>query len=185
MHILPPVTADIRQTSGDGSHRIPRLYYSSNTQSSSNGDFRNTDEVWCRYGIGRVVTSVTAEGFDSSHHPNGQMHINQISAHASYARRAWFGPEQSVSRFVNTNLSKKGGQLSLPVSLKLTLSQKSPGFYVSTVQVFWKHSGKMRKLLVTSNFSFSHSVFYSYGEICAIFIKFKIVVCKLFLFGRV
>ena len=41
------------------------------------------------------------------------------------------------------------------------------------------------KLLVTSNFSFSHSVFYPFGELFAIFIKFKIVVCKLFQFGKV
>ena len=38
------------------------------------------------------------------------------------------------------------------------------------------------KLLVTSNFSFSHSVFYPFSELSAIFIKFKIVVCKLFQF---
>ena len=36
------------------------------------------------------------------------------------------------------------------------------------------------KLLVTSNFSFSHSVFYPCKELSAIFIKFEIVVCKLF-----
>ena len=41
------------------------------------------------------------------------------------------------------------------------------------------------KLLVTSNFSLFHSVFYPFGEISAIFIISKIVVCKLFLFGRV
>ena len=41
------------------------------------------------------------------------------------------------------------------------------------------------KLLVTSNFSFSHSVFFQLGEVSAIFSKFKIVVCKLFQFGRV
>ena len=41
------------------------------------------------------------------------------------------------------------------------------------------------KLLVTSNFSFSHSVFYPFGELYTIFIKLKIVVCKLFQFGRV
>ena len=41
------------------------------------------------------------------------------------------------------------------------------------------------KLLVTSNFSLSHSVFYPFGELSAIFIKFKIVLCKLFEFGRV
>ena len=41
------------------------------------------------------------------------------------------------------------------------------------------------KLLVTSNFSFSHTVFYPFGELSAIFIKFETVVCKLFQFGRV
>ena len=41
------------------------------------------------------------------------------------------------------------------------------------------------KLLVTSNFSFSHSVFYPFGELLTIFIKFIIDVFKLFQFGRV
>ena len=41
------------------------------------------------------------------------------------------------------------------------------------------------KLLVKSNFSFSHSVFYPFGELSTILIKLKIVVCKLFEFGRV
>ena len=41
------------------------------------------------------------------------------------------------------------------------------------------------KLLVTSNFSFSHSVFYPFGEFSAIFNKLKIVACKLFEFGIV
>ena len=40
------------------------------------------------------------------------------------------------------------------------------------------------KLLVTSNFSFSHSVFSPLGELSTIFIGFKIVVCKLFNFAR-
>ena len=35
-----------------------------------------------------------------------------------------------------------------------------------------------------SNFSFSHSVFFSFGEHSAIFIKAKIVVCKLFQFEK-
>ena len=38
------------------------------------------------------------------------------------------------------------------------------------------------KLLVMSNFSFSHSVFYLLGELSAVFIKLEIVVCKLFQF---
>ena len=41
------------------------------------------------------------------------------------------------------------------------------------------------KLLVMSNFSFSHSVFYPFGQLSAILIKLKIVVCKLFQFGVV
>ena len=38
---------------------------------------------------------------------------------------------------------------------------------------------------VTSNFSFSHTVFYWFGELSAIFIQFEIVVCKLFEIGWV
>ena len=41
------------------------------------------------------------------------------------------------------------------------------------------------KLLVTSNFSFSYSVFYHCREHSAIFIKYQIVICKPFQFGRV
>ena len=41
------------------------------------------------------------------------------------------------------------------------------------------------KLLVKSNFSFFHCVFYPSGEISAIEINVEIVVCKLFQFGRV
>ena len=39
------------------------------------------------------------------------------------------------------------------------------------------------KLLITSNSSFSHSVFYSFKKLSAIFIKFEIVICKLRQFG--
>ena len=39
------------------------------------------------------------------------------------------------------------------------------------------------KLLVTSNFSFSHSVFNPFVELYVSFIKYEIVVCKLFRFG--
>ena len=41
------------------------------------------------------------------------------------------------------------------------------------------------KLLITSNFSFSHSDLYLFEELIAIFIKFEIVVCKLFQFWKV
>ena len=60
-----------------------------------------------------------------------------------------------------------------PCSLgSLTLSKTSPGFYMSAV-------------LVSSNFSFYHSVFYLFQEFSAIFVDFKIVGYKLFQFGRV
>ena len=41
------------------------------------------------------------------------------------------------------------------------------------------------KLHIVSNFSFSHSVFYQFGELSAILIESEIVVCKLCEFGRV
>ena len=51
----------------------------------------------------------------------------------------------------------------------------------SLLKMLWEKE----KLLVTSNFSFSHTVFYPFRELSTIFINFKIVVCKLFQFGRV
>ena len=51
----------------------------------------------------------------------------------------------------------------------------------SLLKTLWEK----KKLLVMSNFSFSHNVFYPFGELCTIFIKLVIVVCKLFQFGRV
>ena len=42
--------------------------------------------------------------------------------------------------------------------------------------MLWENGG-------TSNFAFSHSVFYPFEELSAIFIKFEIVVCKLFQFA--
>ena len=51
----------------------------------------------------------------------------------------------------------------------------------SLLKTLWEKE----KLLVTSNFSFSHSVFYTFRELLAIFIMLGIVVCKLFQFDRV
>ena len=48
-----------------------------------------------------------------------------------------------------------------------------PGFYVSAVQDFLKTLWEKEKLLGTTNFSFSHSVFYPFGELYVIFIKLK------------
>ena len=51
----------------------------------------------------------------------------------------------------------------------------------SLLKTLWEKE----KLLVTSNFSFSHSVFYPLVELFVIFIPFQIVVFKLFQFGKV
>ena len=60
----------------------------------------------------------------------------------------------------------------------LTLSQISPGFYLSAVQVL-KTLWEKEKLLIMSNLSFSRSVYYPFRELSAIFIKSEIVICKL------
>ena len=52
------------------------------------------------------------------------------------------------------SISQRQRQDNGQVKYWLTLSQTSPGFYMSAVQVFWKH-WKKDKLLITSNFSFS------------------------------
>ena len=51
----------------------------------------------------------------------------------------------------------------------------------SLLKTLWEKE----KLLVTSNFSFTHSVFHPFRELSGIFIKFKIVVCRLFQFEPV
>ena len=45
----------------------------------------------------------------------------------------------------------------------------------SLLKTLWEKE----KLLLTSNFYFFQSVFYLFGELSAIFIKLKIVICKL------
>ena len=66
------------------------------------------------------------------------------------------------------------------LSSSSTLSQTSPCFYVSAVQIFLKTLWEKEKLLVTSNFSFFPRVYYPFEDLSAIFMKLKIVVCKLF-----
>ena len=52
---------------------------------------------------------------------------------------------------------------------------------ISLLKTLWEKD----KLLVTSNLSFSHSVFYPFEKLFVIFIKFEIVVCGPFEFGKV
>ena len=51
----------------------------------------------------------------------------------------------------------------------------------SLLKTLWEKE----KLLVTSNFSFSHTIFSPLGKLSAIFVKYEIVVYKLCQFGRV
>ena len=60
-----------------------------------------------------------------------------------------------------------------------------PWFYSGYSTGLLKTLWEKKKLLETSNFFFSHSVFCPFEELSAIFIKVKIIVCKLSLFGRV
>ena len=65
------------------------------------------------------------------------------------------------------------------VKYKGYISQKMA--VLSPLKTLWEKE----KLLITSDFAFFHSIFYLFGELFAGFIKFEIVVCKLFQFGRV
>ena len=73
---------------------------------------------------------------------------------------------ENVSDFINPFLNKPWFLRVCKTSLLKTLREKE-------------------KWLVTSNFSFSHSVFYPVGKLSDILIKFEIVVCKHLMFGRV
>ena len=67
----------------------------------------------------------------------------------------------------------------------LTLVPNKPWILRVWRRSFLKTLLEKEKLLLTSNFSFSHSVLYPFRELFAIFIKFEIVVCKVFQFGSV
>ena len=68
----------------------------------------------------------------------------------------------------------------LPFSSHLKLSSaNSCNLEESKICRLLKTLWEEEKLLIMSNFSFSHSVFYPFEELSAIFIKFEIVVCNL------
>ena len=76
----------------------------------------------------------------------------------------------------------------LPHSLEFHILNSflnKPWFLRVCITILFKTLWEKEKLPVTSNFSFSHSVFYPFGDHSTTFIKFKIVVCNLFEFGRV
>ena len=92
----------------------------------------------------------------------------------------WAGDRTSDLLFSSSQRYRRsyGARLDL-AEMHLTLSQTSHGFTcLSLLKTLWEKE----KLLVMSNFSFSHSVFYPVGELSAILIKFKIVICLLLQF---
>ena len=66
----------------------------------------------------------------------------------------------------------------------LTLSQTSPGFYVSGVQVCCKHCGK-GEIAHYEQFLLFPQCFILFWRTLCLFIKLEIVVCKPFQIGRV
>ena len=60
------------------------------------------------------------------------------------------------------------------INLYLTLSQTSPGFYVSAVQVFRKHCGKRRNCSLRAISPFPTMFSIPFGELSTIFIKIEI-----------
>ena len=75
----------------------------------------------------------------------------------------------------NSGLCDKGLIFSKNKLLVLRVCSTSPS----------KTRWEKEKLLVTSNFSFFHNVFYSFFRTFSLVISFEIVVCKLFQFVRV
>ena len=71
------------------------------------------------------------------------------------------------------------------VCLHINLFPNKPWFLHVCSTSLPKTRCEKDKLLVTSNFSFSHCVFYLFGGLSVIFNKFEILVCRLFQFGRV
>ena len=89
----------------------------------------------------------------------------------------------SISSFAYDVFRVLSAQVRRPInSVSFNLFQDKPWFShacsTSLVKTLWEKD----QMLVTSNFSSSHRVFYPFGEHSATFIKFKIVVCKLFEF---
>ena len=100
--------------------------------------------------------------------------------------RAWFTQiltSKNALKFLYFDICGRLNCLNLHDVPLLTLPQIKPWFLrvcsTSHLKTLWEKE----KSLITSNFSFTHSVFYPFGELSTIFIKPKIVACKLFELG--
>ena len=91
-----------------------------------------------------------------------------------------FSPQQQNSRIFHLQLFPQQGLVFTCLQCKSFENTVEEGEIAGNKKTLWEKE----KLLIMSNLSFSHSVFYPFGELSAIFIKFRIVICKLFQFGR-
>ena len=70
-------------------------------------------------------------------------------------------------------------QMKIQTQFNLFPNNFKPLFSLVCCTSLLKTLWEKEKLLIWSNFSFSHSIFYPSGELFTIFIEFEIVVCKL------
>ena len=88
-------------------------------------------------------------------------------------------------------LQKKKKTCYLPVlqtflmNLQLALSQTSPGFYMSVVYKPFENTLGNGEIARYEQFLIFSQYFLPVRELSTIFVKFEIVICKLFQFGRV
>ena len=85
---------------------------------------------------------------------------------------------------INPEPQDKIGDLQIML-LTVNPFPKKPWFKCVCNARLLKTPWEKEKLLVTSNFSFSNSVFYLFGKLSSISIKFEIVDRNFFQFGRV
>ena len=118
---------------------------------------------------------------------NGENAVGRIFSFSSNV----FYPIRDISITQTTLVSKEKCLvtdfflLSLPCFLTFSQTSAHPWFLCVCRISFLKTLWEKEKLLIMSNFSFSYSVFYPYGELSAVFIIFEIVVFELFQLGGV
>ena len=86
---------------------------------------------------------------------------------------------ESIQSCVKTYCKVKCRIIYTCPSLCFNPCPNKPWFLHVCSRTLLKTVWEKEKLLLTSNFSFSHHVFYPLGELSAILIKHKIVVCKM------
>ena len=85
----------------------------------------------------------------------------------------------------NTRKKVKIKKKNLNLTYRLNPFPNKPFYLCVCSIILLKTLWEKKKLLVASNFAFSYSIFYLFGELSAIFINFRIIVCKLFQFESI